>query len=166
MNTGIQDACNLAWKLALVATGRGRPELLDTYQSERHPIGEALLRTTTGFTQIVLWRNPAAEAVRDRVASILTCFDAVQDRIRMAGSELGIHYRGSPIVQDDAAHGLGGMLFGWLHAGPHAGDRAPDGTALRGTAPRFVSSSCSAARGTRCCFSVVGGRWTTPTARR
>ena len=131
MNTGIQDAANLAWKLALVASGRGRPELLDSYQAERHPVGESLLRATGGFSRVVLWRNPVAEAVRDRIASILTSFDAVQDRIRMAASELGIQYRRSPIVRDDAAAGLGGVLSGWLHAGPRAGDRAPDATVLR-----------------------------------
>ena len=131
MNTGIQDACNLAWKLALVADGRGRPELLDSYQAERHPVGEKLLWATTGFTRVVLWRNPVAEAVRNCAASILTAFDAVLDRIRMAGSELGVRYRGSPIVWEDHAAGLGGMWEGWLHGGFRAGDRAPDGTALR-----------------------------------
>ncbi len=131
MNTGIQDACNLAWKLALVAAGRGRPELLDSYQAERHSVGEKLLAATTGFTRVVLWRNPVAEAVRDRAASILTSFDAVQDRIRMAGSELGVNYRGSPIIREDHAASLGGMWEGWLHGGPRAGDRAPDGAALR-----------------------------------
>jgi 2-polyprenyl-6-methoxyphenol hydroxylase-like FAD-dependent oxidoreductase len=131
MNTGIQDAANLGWKLALAASGRGRPELLDSYQAERHPVGETLLRATGGFSRVVLWRNPAAEAVRNRIASILTRFDVVQDRIRMAASELGIHYRRSPIVRDDAAAGLGGAFSGWMHRGPHAGDRAPDGTALR-----------------------------------
>ena len=39
MNTGIQDAVNLAWKLALVSTGRAAPALLDTYHAERHPVG-------------------------------------------------------------------------------------------------------------------------------
>ena len=130
MNTGIQDACNLAWKLALVAAGRGRPELLDSYQAERHSVGEKLLAATTGFTRVVLWRNPVAEAVRDRAASILTSFDAVQDRIRMAGSELSVNYRGSPIIREDHAASFGGMWEGWLHGGPRAGDRAPDGAAL------------------------------------
>ena len=147
MNTGIQDACNLAWKLALVASGRGRPELLDSYQAERHPVGEKLLAATTGFTRVVLWRNPVAEAVRDRAASILTAFDAVQDRIRMAGSELGIHYRGSPIVREDHAASLGGMWEGWLHRGLRAGDRAPDGTALAGGRPGAGASVRAVRRG-------------------
>ena len=133
MNTGIQDAANLGWKLALIAAGRGRPELLDSFQAERHPVGEALLRATGAFTRVVLLRNPVAEAVRDRIASLLTSFDAVQDRIRGAVAEVGVNYRSSPIVHEDKGRGLGGMLAGWLHAdaGPRAGDRAPDGPAVR-----------------------------------
>jgi hypothetical protein len=133
MNTGIQDACNLAWKLALVASGRGRPELLDSYQAERHPLGEMLLSATGRFTQVMMWRNPVAEAVRDRVLSLLASFDAVQDRVRGALAELAVNYRSSPIVHEDKSRGLGGMLAGWLHAdaGPRAGDRSPDGPAVR-----------------------------------
>ena len=44
MNTGIQDAWNLGWKLALVTTGSATPELLDSYETERWPVGRALLR--------------------------------------------------------------------------------------------------------------------------
>ena len=47
MNTGVQDAANLAWKLALVARGRAGSDLLDTYNDERHPVGAAVVRTTT-----------------------------------------------------------------------------------------------------------------------
>jgi len=55
----------------------------------------------------------------------------VQDRIRTAVSELGVHYRNSPIIRDDAIAGLSGMVAGWLHAAPRAGDRAPDGMVSR-----------------------------------
>lgn len=133
MNTGIQDAANLAWKLALVSSGRGRPELLDSYQQERHPIGQALLHATGTFTRVVTLRNPVAEAVRNRIAAIATSFDFVQDRLRSALSELAVGYRGSPLVQDDVHRGLVARMAGWLHAdaGPRAGDRAPDGPAVR-----------------------------------
>ena len=43
MNTGIQDAFNLAWKLASVLKGVAHPQLLDSYNSERHPVAVALL---------------------------------------------------------------------------------------------------------------------------
>jgi 2-polyprenyl-6-methoxyphenol hydroxylase-like FAD-dependent oxidoreductase len=127
MNTGIQDACNLAWKLALVIHGRGRPEILESYDKERHPIGQTLLRTTGGVFNVILWRNPVAAAVRDRVASLLTSFEAVQERIRQGISEIGINYRHSPIVAEQAPS-LVGRFAGWLsfHLGPRAGDRAVD----------------------------------------
>ena len=55
MNTGIGDAYNLAWKLALVERGITEESLLDSYQAERHPVGVALLKTTD---RIVLRSSP------------------------------------------------------------------------------------------------------------
>ena len=46
MNTGIQDAFNLGWKLALAVRGQAAPGLLDTYEAERHPIARGVLRGT------------------------------------------------------------------------------------------------------------------------
>jgi 2-polyprenyl-6-methoxyphenol hydroxylase-like FAD-dependent oxidoreductase len=140
MNTGIQDACNLAWKLALVNAGRARPELLDSYEQERQPVGKTLLRATGAMSRVILWRNRAAEAVRDRILSLLTSFDLVQDRIRKALSELGVSYRHSPIVREDREPGLAGFLANWFHAeaSPRAGDRAPDGVVHRGDGNREV----------------------------
>jgi 2-polyprenyl-6-methoxyphenol hydroxylase-like FAD-dependent oxidoreductase len=60
MNTGIQDAANLAWKLALVAQGRAGAELLDTYDDERHPIGAEVVRTTTMMTNVGTATGPEA----------------------------------------------------------------------------------------------------------
>ncbi|MDP7702043.1 FAD-dependent monooxygenase [Mycobacterium sp. TY815] len=61
MNTGIGDAMNLGWKLALVANGAldGQPSesLLDSYESERHPVGAEVLAMTDMFTQLVLGRS-------------------------------------------------------------------------------------------------------------
>ncbi len=54
LSTGIQDAVNLGWKLAAVATGSAPPQLLDTYHAERHPIGEQLLRNTHAATTLYL----------------------------------------------------------------------------------------------------------------
>jgi 2-polyprenyl-6-methoxyphenol hydroxylase-like FAD-dependent oxidoreductase len=128
MNTGIQDACNLAWKLALVIHGRGRPELLDSYEQERQPLAEKLLRATGELSRAIMWRSPVAEAVRDRIASILLSFGPMQDMVCSALSELGINYRSSPLVQDHTEGPLSARLVHWLHLGPgpRAGDRAPD----------------------------------------
>src|ERR671916_1040895 len=65
MNTGIQDAYNLAWKLALVVEGRAPDSLLDSYHEERHPIGQRLLRTTDRMFSVVATRNPLLIALRN-----------------------------------------------------------------------------------------------------
>jgi FAD binding domain-containing protein/aromatic ring hydroxylase-like protein len=54
MNTGLGDAINLGWKLAAAVRGQAPPWLLDSYERERHPVGERVLRMTDTFNQIVL----------------------------------------------------------------------------------------------------------------
>ena len=51
MNMGIQDAFNLAWKLSLVLRNGGDPQLLDSYQAERKPVDEAVIRQTDRGTR-------------------------------------------------------------------------------------------------------------------
>jgi 2-polyprenyl-6-methoxyphenol hydroxylase-like FAD-dependent oxidoreductase len=124
MNTGIQEACNLAWKLGLIHAGVARdPEgLLDSYAAERRPIALDVLRGTDLATRAITVRNPLLESLRNRLASFLSEFDFVRQRISVGISELGINYRRSPIVAEDGPGAVG------LHAfpGPRAGDRVPD----------------------------------------
>ncbi len=124
MNTGIQEACNLAWKLGLVHAGVARdPEgLLDSYDAERRPIALDVLRGTDLATRAVTLRNPLLESLRNRLASFLSEFDFVRQRVSVGISELGVNYRRSPIVAEDRPGAMG------LHAfpGPRAGDRVPD----------------------------------------
>ncbi len=54
MNTGIQDAFNLAWKLALVIAGASSPDLLESYHAERHPVARAVLKNTDRATRGIL----------------------------------------------------------------------------------------------------------------
>src|ERR1035441_2362378 len=68
MNTGIQDMVNLCWKLALVLKGRGRPELLDTYEAERLPIITQLVRTTERATQLFNSTNWMVHQLLSRTA--------------------------------------------------------------------------------------------------
>ena len=63
MNTGIGDAENLAWKLALVVSGRADHSLLDTYEAERRPIAKEVLETTSSVTEIVVSQRWAARLV-------------------------------------------------------------------------------------------------------
>ena len=54
MNTGLQDAYNLGWKLALVVSGGAAPALLDSYEEERIPVAQALLSTTDRLFSLVI----------------------------------------------------------------------------------------------------------------
>lgn len=131
MNTGIQDAVNLAWKLALVHTGRADEKLVESYDEERRPVGRRLLLATGAISQAILFRHPVADKLRDWTASLLTSLDAVRDKIRSSLSELGIHYRSSPIVAEHRPTDLRSTLASLWDAAPHAGDRAPDADGLR-----------------------------------
>jgi 2-polyprenyl-6-methoxyphenol hydroxylase-like FAD-dependent oxidoreductase len=114
MNTGIQDAANLAWKLAAVADGAGT-DLLDTYGEERRAVGDALLKTTSRGLSVVTSTNAVFERLRDLVAPGLVGLDVVQDAVAGFVSETAIEYRGSSIVAD---YGGPGSL--------RAGDRVPN----------------------------------------
>ncbi|GGX10337.1 FAD-dependent oxidoreductase [Streptomyces malachitofuscus] len=71
MNTGLQDAANLGWKLAAAVQGRAPEGLLDTYQTERHPVGKAVLRSSGGLVRLARATNPALRAVRALVTVVL-----------------------------------------------------------------------------------------------
>ena len=126
MNTGIQDAANLIWKLAFVETGRARPLLLESYGAERKPVGDALVDATSLALRGATTSNWLLERLRDGLLARIASLDAVQDRLRGAVSEVGIHYRRSPIVHD-----AGGP------APLRAGDRAPDCETVDETGTRF-----------------------------
>ena len=123
MNTGIQDAFNLGWKLALVTQGHAPETLIDSYQSERYPVEQTVLRDTDILLRAVSLRPRIARKLRDVMLPLVSSLPAFQHRISARIGELSIDYRRSPIVLD-----RGGS------AGPHAGERAPDGTLRRGSA--------------------------------
>lgn len=138
MNTGIQDAYNLAWKLALVLKGRAHEALLDTYQEERLPIAQATLTGTHRNTRFILNKNPIFRLVRDTVLRRLLSLDMVQTAIVREASELSINYRTSPLSYNHMGSLPSPMLFAnhrttrpgikdWLtfHAAPRAGHHAP-----------------------------------------
>jgi 2-polyprenyl-6-methoxyphenol hydroxylase-like FAD-dependent oxidoreductase len=90
LNTGVQDAVNLGWKLAQVVKGISSESLLDTYHAERHPIGARVLRTT--MAQVALMRaDDRIEALRDSVAELLS-MDEPRKRFAAMMSGLDIHY--------------------------------------------------------------------------
>ncbi|MFE2425790.1 FAD-dependent monooxygenase [Streptomyces sp. NPDC059373] len=109
MNTGLQDAANLGWKLAAVLTGRADDSLLDTYQSERHPVGRLVLRSSGGIIRLAMAHNPLQRAARDLLASLVTHLRPLNRKAMGVISGIGISY---------APAGPG--------AHPLAGKRAPD----------------------------------------
>jgi hypothetical protein len=121
MNTGIQDAANLAWKLALVAQGQAGSELLDTYDDERHPIGAAVVRTTTMMTNVGTATGPEA-VVRNLGLFLVGHLPRLADAGAAAMTETTINYRGSAL-----AVRVGGHRHGAAKVGEHAPD--PDGLA-------------------------------------
>ncbi|CAL9280975.1 FAD-dependent monooxygenase [Streptomyces sp. SudanB91_2054] len=90
MNTGLQDAANLSWKLAAVVQGRAAERLLDSYESERHPVGRAVLRSSGGLVRLARARNPLLRAVRTLVAAFVDLVPPV--RRRALGQLTGIGY--------------------------------------------------------------------------
>ena len=77
LNTGVQDAVNLGWKLAQVVQRDSPDSLLDTYHAERHPVAARVLRTT--MAQVALMRvDDRIEALRDIVSELLAHGGAAQ----------------------------------------------------------------------------------------
>ncbi len=90
LNTGVQDAVNLGWKLAQVVHQTAPESLLDTYHAERHPVAARVLRNTMG--QVALRRpDERIEALRDTVSELLS-MDEPRRRFAAMISGLDIHY--------------------------------------------------------------------------
>jgi FAD binding domain len=70
MNTGLQDAANLGWKLAAAAAGWAPGWLLDSYHAERHPVGRDVLRTSGGLLRLALLRPRPLRAVRNAIVAL------------------------------------------------------------------------------------------------
>jgi 2-polyprenyl-6-methoxyphenol hydroxylase-like FAD-dependent oxidoreductase len=128
MNTGIQDAYNLAWKLALV-TRRGLPDsLLDTYEAERLPVGHRLLESTDrGFSLMArggaLARLGRAHLV-PRVAQLVLGNEWAQRRLFRFVSQLAIHYPHSALSTERQWGEETSQVR--MAQGPRPGDRVPD----------------------------------------
>jgi 2-polyprenyl-6-methoxyphenol hydroxylase-like FAD-dependent oxidoreductase len=101
MNTGLQDAFNLAWKLALVHDGVADERLLDSYEVERRPVAARITKSGDESDEAQLALGPAARAQRDK-ALVAMLADPEQLRHQvMVETELIIDYAGSPILAGD-----------------------------------------------------------------
>ena len=102
MNTGLQDAANLAWKLALVVHGRAREGLLESYHAERWPVAQRLLASTDRAFRVIIARDPLLRAFRLRVfpwlAARLMGQPAIRRRMFRLVSQTGLAYRDGPLA--------------------------------------------------------------------
>ncbi|HTR25618.1 MAG TPA: FAD-dependent monooxygenase [Terriglobales bacterium] len=99
MNTGLQDAWNLVWKLDLYLHGHGNEDLLDSYSTERLPVIRGVIHTTDFLTKTLGTPNKVVEALRDAVIPMVSRLAPFQHAFVRRLSELGIAYDGSPIVE-------------------------------------------------------------------
>jgi 2-polyprenyl-6-methoxyphenol hydroxylase-like FAD-dependent oxidoreductase len=119
MNTGLQDAYNLGWKLALVVSGRASDSLLDTFETERMPVAHRLLNTTDRAFRLIVSKSRLAGIFRTRIMARVLATAMRLRRTRravfMTLSQTGISYRQSPLSRTIEA----------APEAPKAGDRFP-----------------------------------------
>jgi 2-polyprenyl-6-methoxyphenol hydroxylase-like FAD-dependent oxidoreductase len=94
MNTGLQDAVNLGWKLALVCKGHAKPGLLASYEAERLPTIKKILFGTDLATKAVTMRHSLGQEAVNQLARLLIEFEPVHDYLNRNITELEINYRG------------------------------------------------------------------------
>ncbi|MEO8205034.1 MAG: FAD-dependent monooxygenase [Chthoniobacterales bacterium] len=132
MNTGMQDACNLAWKLALACRGCTESPLLDSYSEERSAVGDQVLKGAGHITMIATMRGGVKQAIRNHVASLIFGLAPVREAMAEVMTELSIAYPHSPITSKGSE----------VHDGPYAGHRAPlradEAPVGAGNTPRFA----------------------------
>jgi FAD binding domain len=129
MNTGMQDAFNLAWKLALVEHGSAAVSLLDSYSLERSPVAEQILADSGRMTTAATLTNPLAQRLRNFLVHTVMGFAPARHAFADRLAEITIGYPHSPLNAGSAA-GLSGAGPGArLVAGPPFG---------AGDTPRFA----------------------------
>jgi 2-polyprenyl-6-methoxyphenol hydroxylase-like FAD-dependent oxidoreductase len=121
MNTGLQDAANLGWKLAAVLHGRvdDAESLLNSYQAERHPVGHDVLRASGALVRLALIKPWIARFARDNVGSALARVPVVVHRLAGQVTGIGIAY-GRPA----GAHPLVGRRVGDVQLAIEGGNTA------------------------------------------
>jgi 2-polyprenyl-6-methoxyphenol hydroxylase-like FAD-dependent oxidoreductase len=123
MNTGIQDAYNLAWKLALVAKGRAPLSLIDSYEKERWAVAEDVVALTRAMTDSLEGFAGLSASQRAQLCRHVVVPEAERLAMARQGEELDLDYRKSPICREHEGRRFEG--------GPHAGAQAVDVAELR-----------------------------------
>jgi 2-polyprenyl-6-methoxyphenol hydroxylase-like FAD-dependent oxidoreductase len=139
MNTGIDDAANLAWKLAALHHGWGGPGLVESYEAERRPIGVRNTSCSKMFQQMVAKLDirpeleeptPAGEAARKALGAHLSTF---VEEFASLGIQLGARYDASPLIAHDGAPAPADDPFVYRPSGVPGG-RAPHAWLVDGLA--------------------------------
>lgn len=117
MNTGMQDAYNLAWKLAMVIQKKATPELIDSFAKEREPIAHSVLKDTGRMTRMMISKNIFVDSFRRASLKIANRINKLQSRFINRISQLSLSYRHSNIISYE---------HHYSRKSPKPGNRAPD----------------------------------------
>jgi 2-polyprenyl-6-methoxyphenol hydroxylase-like FAD-dependent oxidoreductase len=156
MNTGIQDAVNLGWKLALACRGVGGEKLLDSYQRERLPVARSVLRMTNRAFRVATSRNRFFRYVQPRAAAAAAVPFALRSaRLRRVGfrviAQLSIRYPKSPLSVEGRPR---------LGRRARAGDRLPDSAIVVDGHATTLQRSLTGGFQLLCCGPADG--WSAP----
>jgi 2-polyprenyl-6-methoxyphenol hydroxylase-like FAD-dependent oxidoreductase len=168
MNLGMQDAYNLAWKLALVVRGLAPESLLDSYEPERRPLACAVLEHSDKGQRSAMIKDGFGATMRNQILQILSRFPSFMKSQAEKGAQIAMSYRGSPIVAEERPSVLSAKLLedrttehptvrDWrdFASAPAAGDRVPDLQLEEGTVFERL-------RGTHYTVFLFDGRAPTP----
>jgi 2-polyprenyl-6-methoxyphenol hydroxylase-like FAD-dependent oxidoreductase len=122
MNMGMQDATNLAWKLALVVQGRAPARLLESYHVERFEVSKRLLQQDALLTRLAFLHHPLVTVTRDRVARVVSRYPQLERFVAWTVAGLRISYRHGPLRLD-----YRGEKRKLAASGAKVGSRAPNG---------------------------------------
>jgi 2-polyprenyl-6-methoxyphenol hydroxylase-like FAD-dependent oxidoreductase len=132
MNTGMQDAFNLSWKLALVIRNLCGERLLNSYSAERSAVGDEVLKQASRLTAVGTIKNPVLQSLRNLVGHFMFGLSSVQHSFADSMTEVSIEYPSSPLNAYSASG----------YDAPKAGERAPirenDLPVGAGDSPRFA----------------------------
>ncbi len=122
MNCGLQDAFNLAWKLALVHQGTAHEALLDSYEIERRPAAELVMKSGDEMENSLTMSDPAERSKRDQTIKAALADPEIQHHDKVAETELNIDYAHSPIIFGDTNSSF---AAGYRLPDNHSGTYAP-----------------------------------------